>query len=209
MILVENYNQDLSIVTESCEGGKKKHIVEGVFAQANKRLRNPHTYPRPLMEREVDFFTKTFIETGTAFGELGHRDKLNLEEKNIAIHVDSLQWDGDNVLGRATILNNKNGQIYLSMCEAGKPGVSTRGGGSLRRGIVQDDFRLLYWDAVGRPSADSVMKLMTENWELLDLDEISADEFKQIINNSKDRSKVIKENIEKWFTKLMNEKYKI
>ena len=207
MILTENYT-DVKIVTESGENNTSKHIIEGVFAQANKRLKNPHLYPKPLLEREQMIFTKNYIETGTAWGELGHRDDLNLLESNVAIHVNKLEWDGDNLLGRATILNNDKGRIYLSMCEAGKPGVSTRGGGTLRNGVVQNDYRLLFWDAVGRPSAESVMKLMTENIDYLDLTEMDYDTFKRIINNNKVRSQVIKEGIVNWFNNIMKDKYK-
>ena len=205
-ILIENFN-DVKLLTESVDN-KKKHIIEGVFAQANVRLKNPHIYPRPLLERESRIFTESYIKNGTAWGELGHRDKLDFCEDRVCIHVDELTWDKDNLLGRATVLDNDNGRKYISMIDVGKPGVSTRGGGTLKGQIVQPDYRLLYWDAVGRPSADSVMRLMTEDIDLWDISEIEYDMFKKIIKSDKDNAKVIKNNIVEWFNKTLN-KFKI
>ena len=205
-ILIESFS-DVKIIKENA-GDKPKYIIDGVFAQANKMLKNPHIYPRALMENVKSFFETNFIEKGIAWGELGHRDGLDLKESNIVLHVDKLEWDKDNLLGRATILDNDNGKQYLSMMEAGKPGVSTRGGGSVKHQIVQNDYMTLYWDAVGRPSADSVMRMVTENMDTLDISEIDYDMFKKIINNDKDKAKVIKENIVNWFDQTMN-KYKI
>jgi len=69
-----------------------------------------------------------------------------------------LNWQGNDVVGKATILDTPMGMIVQGLLEGGvQLGVSTRGMGSLeRRGnvnVVKDDFLLNAVDIVQDPSA--------------------------------------------------------
>jgi len=69
-----------------------------------------------------------------------------------------LDWQGNDVVGKATILDTPMGMIVQGLLEGGvQLGVSTRGMGSLeRRGnvnVVKDDFLLNAVDIVQDPSA--------------------------------------------------------
>jgi hypothetical protein len=69
-----------------------------------------------------------------------------------------LNWDGDNVMGKAEILETPMGKIVRGLMDGEvQLGVSTRGMGSLRqekgKTIVSDDFILSTVDIVQDPSA--------------------------------------------------------
>ena len=70
----------------------------------------------------------------------------------------SLKWDGNNVIGKALILDTPMGQIVKGLVEGGvQLGVSSRGMGSIemKNGVnyVKDDFHLSTVDIVQDPSA--------------------------------------------------------
>ena len=63
------------------KNGKKEYKIRGVFLQSNVKNRNGRVYPREILVREVNRYTKEFINKNRAFGELGHPDgpTVNLE----------------------------------------------------------------------------------------------------------------------------------
>jgi hypothetical protein len=73
--------------------------------------------------------------------------------------ITSLRPDGNNIMGKAKILDTPNGKIVKSLLDGGASlGVSTRGVGSLKPyngyQLVQDDFHLATAaDIVADPSA--------------------------------------------------------
>ena len=81
--------------------------------------------------------------------------------KNKVSHrITELKWNGDDVCGKALILNTPMGQIVKGLLDGGvKLGVSSRGMGSVesRNGktYVKEDFSLATVDIVQDPSAPS------------------------------------------------------
>ena len=60
------------------------------------------------------------------------------------------------------------GRIAIGLSTVGNLGVSSRGSGTVKNGIVQDNFQLKTWDIVLEPSvADSVMSLVREQTDLV------------------------------------------
>ena len=54
MKLITEYTEnDVEFITEAKEGGGKKHMIEGVFAQAESKNRNGRIYPQMVMEKAV------------------------------------------------------------------------------------------------------------------------------------------------------------
>ena len=43
-------NDTLKCLIEKKENGDKNYVIEGVFAQADKKNRNGRVYPKPIME---------------------------------------------------------------------------------------------------------------------------------------------------------------
>lgn len=87
----------------------------------------------------------------------GNSPTINLDR--VSHMITNLYPDGNNIVGRAKILDTPNGKIVKSLLEGGANlGVSTRGVGSLKPvngyQLVQDDFRLATAaDIVANPSA--------------------------------------------------------
>lgn len=159
MKLITELNETTSVLTEASESGKKYYYIEGVFMQSEIKNRNGRMYPRSVMESEVNRYTSTKISNKTAYGELGHPSGPTINPERISHLIENLSWDGNNVIGRAKILDTDYGMIAQKILEGGgRLGVSSRGMGSLREknGImeVQGDFYIATAaDIVTDPSA--------------------------------------------------------
>ena len=160
MKLIAEYTENnLQVITEE-KNGKKTYAIEGVFMQAEKKNRNGRVYPRPIMEKAVSKYDNEQVKTGRAVGELNHPDGPTVNLDKVSHKIESLNWEGNDVMGKATILATPMGEIVKGLLDGGvKLGVSTRGMGSLERSndamVVKDDFILNAVDIVQDPSAPS------------------------------------------------------
>ena len=158
MKLITEYTEsDVEMIVEE-KDGKKNHLIEGVFAQADAKNRNGRIYPMAVMEKAVNKYVDDQVKEGRAVGELNHPDGPTVNLDKVSHLIKDLQFEGKNVMGKALILDTPNGQIVKGLLEGGvKLGVSTRGMGSLeqRNGamVVKDDFILNTVDIVQDPSA--------------------------------------------------------
>jgi hypothetical protein len=159
MKLIAEYNDhDIQFVTEAKEKGGKNHFIEGVFMQAEQTNRNGRVYPKPIMESAVNKYVTEQVNTRRAVGELNHPDGPNVNLDKVSHIITELKWVGNDVVGKARILETPMGQIVKGLLDGGvQLGVSTRGMGSLenRNGVmyVKDDFHLSTVDIVQDPSA--------------------------------------------------------
>ena len=157
-LIAEYVEQDLTVITEAKEGGGKSYIIEGVFAQAEQKNRNGRVYPKAIMENAVNKYVNEQVKQKRSVGELNHPEGPTVNLDKVSHLITDLQWEGNNVVGKASILDTPNGQIVKGLLDGGvKLGVSTRGMGSLenRNGtmFVKDDFILNTVDIVQDPSA--------------------------------------------------------
>jgi len=159
MKLMAEYNDNnLQVLTEAKDDGSKHFFIEGVFMQSESKNRNGRVYPKPVMESAVDKYVTEQVSTKRAVGELNHPDGPTVNLDKVSHLIESLDWDGNDVVGKARILNTPMGKIVEGLLEGGvQLGVSTRGMGSLeeRNGTmyVKDDFILNTVDIVQDPSA--------------------------------------------------------
>ena len=157
-LIAEYTDQDLECIVEAKEGGGKKYSIEGVFASAEQKNRNGRIYPRGVMESAVGKYVDEQVSKGRAVGELNHPDGPTVNLDKVSHKIESLDWKGNDVVGRAKILETPMGQIVKGLLDGGvRVGVSTRGMGSLQRGsgamTVGPDFMLNAVDIVQDPSA--------------------------------------------------------
>lgn len=157
MLLITEVNDNINLITEGSEKDKQYHI-EGVFMEAEKKNRNGRRYPKDILEKEVSRYNKEFVESNRAMGELGHPDGPTVNLERVSHIIKELKQDGNNITGKAKILDTPYGKIVKNLIDEGvKIGVSSRGMGSLKNvnGVneVQKDFMLAAVDIVADPSA--------------------------------------------------------
>ena len=159
-LIAEYVDENLEVVTEAIKDGGKKYTIQGVFMSAEQKNRNGRIYPKPIMESAVSKYVSEQVSKGRAVGELNHPEGPTVNLDKVSHKIESLDWKGNDVVGKATILETPMGQIVKGLLDGGvKLGVSTRGMGSLEnRGgamVVKPDFLLNAVDIVQDPSAPS------------------------------------------------------
>jgi len=159
MKLIAEYNeQNIECIVEAKEDGTKNHFIEGVFMQSEAKNRNGRIYPKPIMEKAVDTYVTEQVSKNRAVGELNHPEGPTVNLDKVSHKITELSWKGNDVVGKAQILDTPMGNIVKGLLEGGvQLGVSTRGMGSLEKKngtmYVKDDFVLNTVDIVQDPSA--------------------------------------------------------
>lgn len=164
MKLLKELNEEVKLITEEADGGKKNFFIEGIFLQSEIENRNHRVYPKAILGREVNRYVTEFVNKNRAYGELGHPDTPNINPDRISHLITSLKEDGNNYVGKAKILDTPYGDIVRGIMNGGGAlGVSSRGMGSLKpmkegTQLVQDDYFLATaGDVVVDPSAPDAM----------------------------------------------------
>lgn len=153
------------------EEGKKDLHIQGIFAQANIVNRNKRLYSKQAMESAIEKYNNDFVSKKRALGELNHPSRLTIDPERASHLITEMVWDGDNVIGKAKVLNTPMGNILRGLLESGvNIGVSTRGAGtvSMKEGVthVGNDFILSTVDVVCDPSAPAAyVEAIMENVE--------------------------------------------
>ena len=133
-LITEHLDEPLIYMTEANDKGEKSAIIEGIFMQAEGKNRNGRIYPKAILEKAVDKYVTDQVSKGRAVGELNHPDGPTVNLDKVSHRITELKWDGNNVMGKALILNTPMGQIVKGLMEGGvQLGVSSRGMGSLVR----------------------------------------------------------------------------
>src|SRR5210317_54602 len=159
-LITEYVEQNLETICEAKKDGSKNYFIEGVFMQSNKKNRNGRIYEKKTMEKAVEKYVTEQVKTGRAVGELNHPEGPTVNLDKVSHKITDLHWQGNDVVGKASILKTPMGQIVEGLLEGGvKLGVSSRGMGSLvsKNGVqyVGNDFMLSTVDIVQDPSAPS------------------------------------------------------
>ena len=135
MKLFTEVNESINVVEEILDEatGKKSLFIEGIFMQANQKNRNGRVYPTEVLDKEVERYTKTYVNERRAFGELGHPQGPTINLERVSHMITDLKKDGDNYIGKAKIMDSPYGNIVKGLIgEGAKLGVSSRGMGTLK-----------------------------------------------------------------------------
>jgi len=221
MKLITEIVENVRVIEEAKEDGKKSLYIEGIFLQGNVPNRNGRRYRTETLEREVNRYMKESVEKGRAYGELGHPNGPGINLDRVSHMITELKRDGDNFIGRAKIATTPMGKIVEGLLSDGAQlGVSSRGMGSLKEGKdgimeVQDDFYLATAaDIVADPSApDAFVNGIMEDVEWVwDQDRVVAknvEEMKKEINESVRQHKLTEAKKWKLFEKYISNLSKV
>jgi len=198
MKLISEEVQNAEYLVEE-NNGKKEYKIRGVFLQSEIKNRNGRVYPTEVLTREVNRYTKEFINKNRAFGELGHPDGPTVNLERVCHMVKSLKQDGKDFIGEAKIMDTPYGKIVKGLIDEGAQlGVSSRGMGSLiqRNGVnyVKDDFYLATAaDIVADPSApdafvEGIMESKEWVWDNGVLKEKDIESWKNQVRTARQRS---------------------
>ena len=160
MKLNTEHLEAVNYITEANEKGEKNVFIEGVFMQAEQENRNKRIYPKNVLSEATAKYVKEQVKTGRAVGELNHPEGPQINLDKVSHRITSLKFEGNDVVGKALILDTPMGKIVKGLVEGGvKLGVSSRGMGTVERrenkSYVKDDFILNTIDIVQDPSAPS------------------------------------------------------
>lgn len=184
MRLITETTQEVQYLTERKEDGTKNIFIEGIFIQTEKENKNGRMYRKGIMEKEIGRY-QDLINEKRSLGELGHPPNPQINLNQVSHLITGLRFEGNDVYGKAKILDTPMGKIAKNFIEEGvRLGVSSRGLGSLKEvnGIneVQDDFHLATVDIVADPSApDAFVQGIMESaewilengvWKAVDID---------------------------------------
>lgn len=149
------------LINEDKETGKHETRISGVFIQTEVQNRNGRVYDRTKMEEAVNRYLEDRMTSGSkfrSFGELGHPEGVEINLHRVSHYIESLKWNGNDVVGVAKLLDTEYGRIADSILRENlQLGVSSRGLGELHqdnqgRNLVTD-FELIAVDIVAYPSA--------------------------------------------------------
>ena len=195
MKLISEEIQNAEYLVEETNG-KKSYKIKGVFLQSDIKNRNGRIYENDILTKEVDRYSKEFIDKKRAFGELGHPDGPVVNLERVSHMITSLKPEGKNFIGEAKIMDTPYGKIVKGLIDEGAQlGVSSRGMGSLVQkngaNYVGKDFYLATAaDIVADPSApDAFVEGIMENkewvWDNGVIKAQDIEEYKEHIQEAK------------------------
>ena len=195
MKLITEVNENVEVLVEEDKNGKKNLFISGPFMMSEVKNKNGRMYPREVLMKEVKRYSTDYVDKNRAFGELGHPDGPGINLERVSHIITELKEDGNNVMGKAKIMDTPYGQIVKNLLDNGAQlGVASRGMGSLEEKngvkVVKDDFYLATAaDIVADPSApeafvQGIMEGKEWIWESGALVEMAVDEIKKEITTA-------------------------
>jgi hypothetical protein len=131
-------------------------ILSGIMQKADCVNGNGRVYPHQVLAKEVVNYQK-IVKEHRALGELDHPEDSVINLRNASHMITEVWWSGNDVMGKAKVLDTPSGKILRSLVDSGVTlGISSRGMGSVTENngetMVEDDFQLICFDFVSEPS---------------------------------------------------------
>jgi tRNA uridine 5-carbamoylmethylation protein Kti12 len=148
--------QDLLTEREKHEVANGAMYLSGRIQTCEKKNGNGRIYPCNVLKREIKKYEEV-VKDNRALGELDHPDDSVINLRNVSHLITDVWWEGNDVIGKITILNTPAGKVVKDLVNSGvKLGISSRGMGSVQEqmgaSMVQEDFELICFDIVSEPS---------------------------------------------------------
>tara|TARA_B100000700_G_C14860752_1_gene768530 strand:- start:285 stop:911 length:627 start_codon:yes stop_codon:yes gene_type:complete len=203
MIIIEENFNGVETLNEAV-GDRRKFYLRGVFAEAETKNRNQRSYPLSEMKREVEKFNEAAKTGKPILGELDHPETLEIKLKNVSHKILEMKMQGNQVIGKAELLeNHPNGQIAIGLMKDGiQLGVSTRGSGKMRNGIVEN-YNMVTVDIVATPSArNAYPETLREQLEMAKNGGIITDLAEGMANNDPIAQKYFQSELRKFIREI-------
>lgn len=196
-LLVEVFDSsELNYLIEGDGSAKdKSYKLTGPFIMCEQKNKNGRIYPKAIVEKDLTRYVEEFVKRKRAIGNTDHPREAVLRLSDAAILTESMDWDGNIVVGKAKVLSNPNGEFLKSLMRDGvQLGISSRSLGSVNPdGVVNDNLRIIANDIVCEPSAylailDSVME--STSWFINDgvITQRTGEIFKKTIDKNGTRN---------------------
>lgn len=189
-------SEDILDIEPLNEGTNKDLYIQGKFLMFNEQNRNGRVYPEKVLDKAVAKYTKEYVDSRRAMGELNHPPHPQVNPERAAVLTTDLWKEGNFYMGKAKVLTSTPmGKIVEGLLKDGvQLGVSSRGVGSIKesRGLkeVQSDFMLTAAiDVVADPSVkyayvEGVYESMDYHIQEGILIESAAQQFEDIIKKA-------------------------
>lgn len=127
--------------------------IEGIFSSAEIMNNNGRRYRKDTLNRELTRLQEK-ISNKSLWGELGHPNCPEINPGNIAILVETLNWNNNDLEGRAKVVDTDAGRNAKVLIREGNLGISSRALGTVNEtdSYVNEDLYVITWDVVTDPS---------------------------------------------------------
>jgi hypothetical protein len=176
------------LIREDREKNGGKIFLKGIIQKADTKNQNKRVYPRSILQREIENYTKA-VRENRALGECDHPEASTVSLQNVSHIVREMWWDGNDVCGRIEILPTPKGKIVETLLESGVSlGISSRGVGSTEKtneGVdeVQSDYQIICFDLVAEPSTPGAYLAISEGKTLMVPSLSKADRIFRALND--------------------------
>ena len=172
-ILIESvdFQSVVNEVIEEAAAAAKNYYIRGPYLESETRNGNGRIYPKSIIDREVKTMMEGKIKQNRCLGELGHPATSEINLDRCSHLIKNLQMEDKVGVGNSLVMSTPMGNIAKAFIDSGvRLGVSSRGIGTLKESVVQNDYRLITIDIVADPSApsafvDGILESRTE-WVL-------------------------------------------
>jgi len=190
-----------NIITEAKKDGTI--YLVGTYMQAEIENRNGRTYSLNEMAAAVANMRSQIKEFGGVFGELDHPDTITINMDRISHAIKDIYMEGNDVIGRAQLLNTPMGMIAQELSRSGvRYGVSSRGAGVVNEGGMVSGFNLVTVDLVVTPSAPGAMpSSITEA-----IEDVKLMTLAESLQHDPSAQKYFKAEIQKFVRNVINRK---
>jgi hypothetical protein len=165
ILLVEDINRAIEVITEEVNDGTKKYKIHGIMMESEIKNKNGRKYPKTVMENAIKVYNEEKIKTNRAWGQLEHCQDPQIHLDRVSHLLSKLEMKGNDGYGEGELLEDTPmGRIAIALTKHGVIGTSTRGVGTMQPdGTVDDGFSLCAVDLVADPSASrSIIQTVRE-----------------------------------------------
>jgi len=168
LMICTKANGALKLNESETAPGKKRYILEGVFAELDTLNRNQRIYKKDEYLKHLNYLRNDIKSGEPLLGELDHPEgRFEVKLKEASHRVLDLWYDANKnvVMGKIELLNTPNGLLAQSIVDQGIPlHISSRAVGSVNPDNTVEIQQIYTYDLVCKPGfAGAVLHRVNES----------------------------------------------